>query len=285
MDDAIQALMIAFSALVFVLALSIAIYLIQSVTKTSEYLTYQADSTKFYDNVDLEKRDGESDEAYLERKAEIYKSSIRYVSIETVVPTLYRYCKENFCVKIYSANNKLIQVFDVNLEGKVRTASGDTRSNENSEDDELRQNWAYKNIYNNKDKFFPNTWGNDDTTGYYLFGAPWLGSTENIKARVDLFVKGEKGYINNVEVDYQNNMFANRLKEVEQYKTLDAEGKVIWNNGMTEEEFNKINKFQLSEQFISYSYSGDTMETDEGDVLVTGASSKDKIIIVYKFLQ
>ncbi len=270
MDDAIQATMIAFSAIVFVLALSISVYLIHSVTKTSEYLTYHADSTKFYDNIDL-------DEADPAKREQIFKSSVRYVSIETVVPTLYRYCKENFCVKIYSANNNLLQVFDVNLEGKVRTASGDTKSTENSEEDPYREYFAYKNIYNDLNSFSSTPKWDDPKSGYYLFGAPWLGSTENIKARVDLFVNGEKGYINNVEVDYTNNLFATRLKQVQQYKEMTDAG--IQKNSVD------TDLFQLSEQFISYSYSGDTMETDDGDVLVTGASSKDKIIIIYKFLK
>ena len=42
---------------------------------------------------------------------------------------------------------------------------------------------------------------------------------------------------------------------------------------------------QFREQFISYSYTGETMETEDGDTLVTGAESKDKIVIIYTMLE
>ena len=43
----------------------------------------------------------------------------------------------------------------------------------------------------------------------------------------------------------------------------------------------RMDKKQFRERFISYSYSGETMETEDGDILVTGANEKDKIVIIY----
>ena len=40
-------------------------------------------------------------------------------------------------------------------------------------------------------------------------------------------------------------------------------------------------KIKFKEQFVSYSYTGETFVTDDGDELVTGAQDKDKIIITY----
>ena len=38
-----------------------------------------------------------------------------------------------------------------------------------------------------------------------LFGAPWMGNTNNFaKQRVDLYVSGKKGYVNNALVNYDN---------------------------------------------------------------------------------
>ena len=91
---------------------------------------------------------------------------------------------------------------------------------------------------------------NDQGKSYYLFGAPWLGNKENVKYR-------EAGYINNTYVDYTGNAFSVALT-------------------------NKENKFE--EKFVSYSWSGETMTTEEGDVLVTGNSPKDKIVITYKLI-
>lgn len=242
MDDVVQALIIAFSVIVFVLALSISMHMFSQVTTTAEDLALYSDSTRFYDNIQLDPE--EVGESYTER----------LVSTETIIPTLYRYYKENFCVKIYDANSELIQIFDVNLENLVNKAAADkTALTEPTDKNDLKyiekmKNYALGKIYNDKTK-----------RNYYLFEAPWLGSTENLKTRIDFFVNGQAGYINNKYVDYTGNEFYNSrhvgddTKEPEQYR----------------------------ERFISYSYDGQTLETEEGDTLVTGASEKDKIIIIY----
>ena len=258
MDDAVQAIMMAFSAIVFVIALSLAVYLINRVTRTSEYLTYYSDSTRFYDNIKYQDND-------------INEKNIRYVSAETIIPTLYRYSKENFCVKIYDANGDLIQIFDVNLEGKVRTAVGDTKATAESTDSKGKQNYAYKTLYDDKSK------------DYYMFGVPWLGSTESIKARIDLFINGQAGYINNVFVDYRNNKFYKSLENMRTHtKSPDAFDDIEGDSSSLTDLTDNEKTYHYEEQLISYSYSGETIENDDGDILVTGAASKDKIIIIYK---
>lgn len=233
MDNVVQALMIAFAVIVFVIALSISMFMFSQVTNTAETLSFYSDSTRFYDNIKLEKDETGND------------NTERLVSAETIVPTLYRYYKENFCVKIYDADSNLLQIFDVNLEGLVNKSVADTNATVDATEPEHIKNYALKETYNKPD------------TKYYLFGAPWLGSTESVKTRVDFYVNGKSGYINNQYVDYKDNEF---------YKA-------------------RMNKTQFRERFINYSYSGETMETDEGDTLVTGAEAKDKIVIIYTMVK
>ena len=83
-----------------------------------------------------------------------------------------------------------------------------------------------------------------------------LEQSKNVKTRVDYFVNGEAGYINNIFINYKDNLF---------YKA-------------------RMQKKMFKEQFISYSYSGETFITDDGDELVTGASEKDKIVIIYRLV-
>ena len=262
MDNAERALMMAFSVIVLGIALALAMFMFSKITVTSEQLTFYTDSTKYYDNVELTKKcavcneensydveackkcktifpdtSGSADE-------DIKNGTTRIVSAETIIPTLYRYYKENFCVKIYDASNNLIQIFDVNLEGKVHGAAGDTHAELAATEPTHIRNYAYNQAYNEKSK------------AYCLFGAPWLGSTESVKTRVDYFIDGKAGYINNSYVDYKDNDF---------YKARIA-GK------------------QFKERFISYSYSGQTMTTEDGDTLVTGEKSKDKIVIIYTLI-
>lgn len=228
-DNASTALIMAFSVIVFVMALSLAMFMFSKVTNTSEALVQYSDATRFYDNIKLVEEEVGKD--YTER----------LVSSDTIIPTLYRYYKENFCVKIYDADSNLIQIFDVNLEGKVNNAVADTEAKADSTKSKQIENYALKKVYN------------DSTKPYYLFAAPWLGNTENVKTRIDFFVNGKSGYINNEYVDYRENAF---------YKA-------------------RMDKKQFRERFISYSYSGETMETEDGDILVTGANEKDKIVIIY----
>ena len=140
MENAEKAIMMAFAVIVLVFALAIAINMFSKVTVTSEHLAFYADSTIYYDNVELE-ASSYSDE-------HIKDGTVRIVNAETIIPTLYRYYKENFCVKIYGAGNKLIQIFDVNLEGKVHGAAGDTHASATATNPTNIRNHAYNVIYN-----------------------------------------------------------------------------------------------------------------------------------------
>lgn len=223
MEDAVHAMIMAFSVIVFIIGLTIAVYMFQQITSTADNLLYYSDRTNFYDNIELNM----SDENALTK---------RIVDMDTIIPTIYRYYKENFCVKIYDAKGGLIQIFDVNLEGEVRQASA-VRTGSLTE----RQK-ALRTVYNDKNK------------QQYLFEAPWIGSTdEDIKTRIDMFINGSSGYINNTYVDYTDNEFYNARNK----------------------------KILFSEEFINYTYSGETMTTDDGDVLIEGTRPKDKIIIIY----
>lgn len=238
MEDVVQALMIAFSALVFVVAFTVSMYMFSQVTSTAETLVYYTDSTAYYDNVKIS--DNVLDE-------DIKKGNYRIVSAETIIPTLYRYADERFCVKIYNDTNELIQIFDLDLESKLPNAIADTKAILQTTP-EQKEKYAYKTIYN------------DPSKPYYMHGAPWGGSTENARKRVSLFINGEAGYINNKYVNYKDSKY-NQFSEA-----LKMSGK------------------QFKERFISYSWDGATMTTDEGDVLVTENKPQDKIVIIYTMM-
>ena len=260
MDNAEKALMMAFGIIVLVIALGLAMFMFSKVTAASENMAFFADSTLYYDNVVLTRKCAvcNIENPYFYTACQVCKTvfpditvdedikngTTRIVGTETIIPTLYRYYKENFCVKIYDASDKLIQIFDVKLEGKVHGAAGDTHANDVSDKPVHVENNAYNKIYN-----IPT----DPSIKYGLFGAPWLGSTEAVKTRIDYFVEGKAGYINNTYVDYYDNQFYKARKAGSQFK----------------------------ERFINYSYTGQTMVTDDGEELVTGEKSKDKIVIIY----
>lgn len=242
-DNANQAIMIAFGVMVFVIAMSATMYMFSLLTSTAEVLTFYTDETNFYDNVAVVGKEGIE----------------RYVNTETVIPTLYRYYKEHFCVKIYdttgeasgssATNPVLVQILDVNLEGKVENAAKNTRIISSNPNDYEAD--ALKKIYDDQ-----------ANTLLYMFGVPWLGSTDNMKLRIDYLVNGDAGFINNKYVDYREHPLHKMINKTKSDTSL-----------------------QFKENFVSYSYTGETMTTEDGDVLVTGNESKDKIVITYTLVK
>lgn len=177
MENAVDAMKMAFGMIVFVIAMSASMYLFTTVSSTSQVLLYTADKTNYYDNVELTNDN----------------ITTRQVNVETIIPTLYRYYKENFAVQIYDRNGVLTQIFDVNIEGKVRRAAGTNSGARTGEQNALLSLYGVSTL---------------SSTNPYLFEAPWIGNTsKDIKTRVDLYVNGKCGYINGTKVDYtQNNL-------------------------------------------------------------------------------
>ncbi len=253
-ENATHALMLTFGLFVLIIALSISMYMFGQVTNIAEKLIYYSDSTNYYDSIKFDSYSYNNDP---NRQKEIIPSVERYVNTETIIPTLYRYDKENFCVKIYDAtvenegSPKLIQIFDRNIENNVNRAVSDSKATASSKDKSSITNYAYKQIFDNKEK----------KPEIFMFGAPWTGSPEDIKSRLDLYISGTAGYIEGVYVDYTNNNFS---KAVNVSRT-------------------NPNNIRFKERFISYSYTGDTFVTDDGDELVN-VDAKDKLVIIYTIL-
>ena len=230
MENAIDAIKMGFGMIVFVIAMSAAMYLFTTASSTSQVLLYAADKTNYYDNIEV------TDE----------NVTNRIVDVETIIPTLYRYFKENFAVQIYNKKGELTQVFDINIEGKVRRAAA---TREISRTGEQR---ALISLYGVSDL------GNPGENNPYLFEAPWIGNTsKDIKTRIDLYVNGSCGYINGTRVSYLNN----NLKKFQN------------------------NNAKFLEQFTEYAYKGDTISVGEGENIetITGnAKTENKIVITYR---
>lgn len=231
MEDAVTAIIMAFSVIVFVIALSLFMYLVNIVSYTSENILYVSDRTNYMENIDL---DGVS-------------ITTRNVDFDTIVPTLYRYYKENFCVKFYDARSgspKLLQIFDLTIEGEVRSAAANTGALS------LREKGLLE-AYNIKSK------------NAYLFQAPWMGNVnKDVKTRVDFYVAGQEGDINNVHVDYTN-----RTAGIDNLVEMKQE----YDSGCS-----------IQESFVEYNFSGDTITTEDGTETITGdKQAESKIIIIY----
>ena len=120
MDQNISdAMNILFGIMVFIIAVSLTMYLFTALSNTSNSIFEIIGMAKYTQNVALNADDNEEkiDDA-------IKKFDNRTVTKSTIIPMLQRYYKENFTVKLYDKNKNLKQVFDLGLEGEVSRISG-----------------------------------------------------------------------------------------------------------------------------------------------------------------
>lgn len=97
MENAVDALKIAFAIFVFVIAITVAFSVISQAKSTADHVLFYSDKTNFYDN--------------LYSKGETEKN--RVVSVSEVISTLYRYYKESLCVTVVLSDDTY--KFDLNL--------------------------------------------------------------------------------------------------------------------------------------------------------------------------
>lgn len=229
MEDAVQALRMAFAVIVFILAITCTFAMINRAKATAEVVFYAQDVTNFYQKVEgIEKSD---------------LSSERTVGVETLIPTLYRYYKENFAVRILDETGKLLQIFDTTVESETRTAVSTITSRRTP-----------------KQKMLVSLYGAGKPAN--LFEAPWSGSTnKDAKTRIDYYINGSKGYINNTLVDYSGNKQSIRSLQL---------------------PTNYGPEIKFIEKFIEYDYSGKTITSEDGSETLIDVKGNSKIEIIYQ---
>lgn len=87
MENAVDALKIAFGMLVFVIALTLAFMVFSQATQTSTKMLFASDKTNYYTYSDEPNEQG------------------RIVGADVVISSLYRYYKESVVVRIVDGNN------------------------------------------------------------------------------------------------------------------------------------------------------------------------------------
>ena len=227
MENLTHALYMAFAAMTFVIAFSVSLYLVNKLNTTAKDVVYAVNG-EYYDSFALGDIISDNEE----------KNRSRIVGIDTIIPTLYRYYKESFAVKILGTDGTLLQIFDTTAEGDVNSAKV------TGEDSRTDRQKALLSLYDDSGK------------SCYMFGAPWLATiNKDAKVRVDMYINGSKGYINNTFIDYSSNNLKN-------YKDR-----------------------RFKETFTQYAYEGDTISDEEGIVSLTGSKQiSTKIIIIYQLL-
>lgn len=229
MENLSDALYMAVAFLVFIGAFTYSLFMVNKLNTTAKTLVYRLDETTYYDSLDLTNLISDTDES---------SNTYKIVSIDSIIPTLYKYYKESYTVKILDRNGELLQLFDTNVENEVMTATNLLSSKRTDKQK------ALLSLYGDSDK------------ACYMYGAPWLGSTnKDTKERIDMYISGDSGYINKTFVDYSSNNLRN----------------------YEDNEFKEI--------FSQYNYEGDTLTSEDGDETLTGTKQTSaKIVITYQLI-
>lgn len=255
MENAVDALKLAFGIFAFILALAIAISVIGQARATSDVIFHMNDKTEFYDYVEYGDVNAED----------------RVVGINTIIPTIHRYAKEQFAVSIYNEKGEPIARYDLWTEGFMsnwdeilRDKEGNNKEAYNQIEERLESiqrivnetMQKYPEIYGKKssnfsvekmmDEFYTVDAG--EVNRFIKHGAPWVGDNEQILARIKADMTGET---------YTNNKIKYNGKDLEQYKNR-----------------------KFIEKFVEVTTSGETITTDEGDSLETIKGNK-KLEIIY----
>lgn len=201
MENAVEALKMAFAVIVFSIALTISIMMFTKAKNTSDIVLAAEDETSEYDY-------------YRYDAEELSQKEKRIVGLETVIPTLYKYYKENYTV-----------VF------KVGTYNNGNLSNENLE--LYTSKSPYKTAYGKKlwgDYDWTKYWGNISENNSKIYKIcsfdmdeeikrhePWSGKQSDTKNNLDLFLNGGtfKSPDNNTSRDMNyGSGFINELKSI-----------------------------------------------------------------------
>ena len=116
MENAVDAIKIAFAVFIFTLALALAFLVVGQAKATSDIVLAMTDKTNDYEYVSISDNNSQNNE--------------RIVGFETILPVIYRYAKEQYAVTIVKKDGTPIVRYDLYTEG-------------------FMQNWD--NIYKKKD--------------------------------------------------------------------------------------------------------------------------------------
>lgn len=166
MENASDAIVMAGAMLIFVIALTVAMTLFSQARETIDMVVYASDKTNYYQYLDVASSNGIKN---------------RIVSWETVIPTLYKYYKENYTVVFLDKNGNGMNLYDTQTEQKL-WASG----NKDYTSTVVSKYPGRKS----KDISICSFDVDEETTRH----EPWTGSTIDYKNNLDAFIEGKIFY-------------------------------------------------------------------------------------------
>ena len=166
MENAVDALKIAFAVFVLVMALSLAMYMFTQARETADIVLQSSDITGYMDYTS-ELQEGTT-----------VNGSDRIVGLETIIPTLYKYYKENYTVIFLEEDGSPLELYQTQTNVTLWSGYGT---------DSAFTNRYYDNNYDTRICSFDV----DEETRRH---EPWTGNTDYYKQNLDMFLSGGQFY-------------------------------------------------------------------------------------------
>ncbi len=192
MENAVEALKMAFAVFVFLMALTVSIFCFNQVKATSDVVLYMNDSTKYYEYQGVAGKAAQN----------------RIVGLETIIPTLYKYYKENYTVFFREAHyNEQTGEFSGNIRPlAIYTTPSRYRSSGKvnasylwgKQDGDLNQSTYDTLVQAKYSPYLTGGYTQKGNTAIFSFDLeeetlrhePWTGSYEKAKQNIDNFLYG-----------------------------------------------------------------------------------------------
>ena len=172
MENASDAILMAGAMLIFVIAITVAMTVFSQTRATVDTVLYQSDPTSYYEELEIE--------GYNNVKN-------RIVGLETIIPTLYKYYKENYTVVFLDKNGNGIPLYTTKTNPALWSGT------------ELYNNGTIKTIAPIVNKYPGMNRGNNtsnikicsfDVDEETKRHEPWTGSPIDYKNNLDCFLNG-----------------------------------------------------------------------------------------------
>lgn len=171
MENAIDALKMAFAVMVFILALTVAIVMFSQLNSVSQVVLASSDITQFY-----------------EYTTATTEQSSRIVGLETIIPTLYKYYKENYTVIFLDEMGDPLPLYESQTDKNLWGTGIDPTTGRNPYVGNIGKYYTTnENLYNVYDRSSVCSFDVDEETERH---EPWTGSDVDFKENLDQFLQG-----------------------------------------------------------------------------------------------
>lgn len=240
MENAVDALKIAFGVFVLTMALSIGMYMFNQAKATADVVLASSDTETYAMYTD-------------EIEGIASTGGDRIVGLETIIPTLYKYYKENYTVVFLNSDGTPMTLYTTRM----------------SENPQARWSAGFINKYYSNDYDLKVcSFDVDEETSRH---EPWTGGTDYYKQNLDMFLSGGIFEAPSNNTDYNYN-----------YADSHVNG---WGNGSFIDQFQDK---QFRESIGQYTYSDITEDAADDPTYdssgLTNTAPKTKRVIVYTLL-